>query len=551
MSKSTRRSRPALRALLNLYIETALPGGARCIGQRFHFREWRMTEGWVERRNPFTAHGYDRLTREHVLAHLEGLWHVAPRWPEDVDCIELDIDAKDAGARLTLENRLYEVMRALDVRPPRAAISWDPYEGNGIGIIWQSSKNGGLRYRIPFNDLHPAAELRERTIEALERAGLRVAPGLIEVFPDRQKPCRLPLGRNFHFMYDAYDFLPGLVFPGYDDRLIAGYKQRGARYVRDVPWSIRLWARMVAARRVPLEAVFGAPTLYSIPACATLDVKKNMGGGATKAPLLPVSSGVRRSPRPGYWAHIQELEQHGAPAGGRFEASKELVFAWKIGRGLPTPDVLTRLQDWLDNAPHASKDLTGPRRAAVGASMLKAAKDRLARLDVEVQAGKYQPGGGRKANAGSTTGPTSIPLLSLCKEWHTPGQKKKRKGWRDDLLATLNPADRAVIALEPDKRTRGALGVLLASLRKVQAAKPNATTVAVPRGVLKTIMGEGTRKFVNAFGELVSPYKFLVERAQAFGILGRVVQGASRARRQANVFGLPTRNLVLPAKHRK
>jgi hypothetical protein len=544
-------------SLLNLYIETALPGGSRCLGQRFHAREWWMRNGWIERPNPFTTHRCERLTREHVRDHLAGRRLIAPRWPADVDCIEIDIDAKDEAARLTLEERLYGVMGALDARSTSAQLEWrrDPYEGRGIGIIWQSSRGGGLRYRIPLNDLHPAVELRERTLEALERAGLTVTPGRIEIFPDGQRPCRLPLGSGFHFMDDAFDFLPGFVFAGYGDRVVAGCKRRGARLVRDVPWSVRLWARMVAARRLPLELVFGRPRVFSVPPCATLDVKKDRGvpvapsaehatSCAVNTQVVAASSGPNRGGRRGYWAVIRELEESGAPAEGRFEAMKALTFAWRIGVGLPSPAVLSRLRDWLDTAPHASKDLTSHGREKVKTSMLKSAESRLAQLDADIRNGKYRPGAGRAASASVGAAAHSpgmpVPTLSLRKERNTPEPKR----WRLALVALLDEADRAAVTSEPDERTRRALSVLLASLRKLQAAHPTATTVAIPRGVLRTIMGGGSRRFQNAVGEHVTPYKFLVERAQALGILGPLKRPPSREAHRASIFGLPAVTLV-------
>jgi len=102
-------------SLLDMFIATALPGGVRGLGQRFHYRDLRwMRDGFIETPNPLTGRPWT-LTREHVRAHLEGRLLVAPRCPELVDFIEVDLDAKDP-ARVTLGVRAKLAISALEAR---------------------------------------------------------------------------------------------------------------------------------------------------------------------------------------------------------------------------------------------------------------------------------------------------------------------------------------------------------------------------------------------------------------------------------------------------
>ena len=68
---------------------------------------------------------------------------------------------------------------------------------------------------------------------------------------------------------------------------------------------------------------------------------------------------------------------------------------------------------------------------------------------------------------------------------------------------------------------------------------PSIASIAIHVGVLKTIMGGGTRKWKLRNGKKAAPYRVLLEEAQRMGILGEVIGAPSITAHIATVYRLP------------
>lgn len=442
-----------------------------------------------------------------ILAmHLAGVVVVATPFAGDVDYIEIDLDAKDASAARTLHQR--------------AQLVSDIFRRNGAptGVMWGTSTNGGLRYRIPFDRPHDAAELRERTLALLHRAGVREQDGLVEVYPHGGRTARLPLGRGSSLCSESGHLLR-LQNGGY-----AGLKivERSTR--RDVREMVRVWTERVESRRTTLATIFGAgqtislPSQVSIPtavaACTSQYEKKKLGTGASRD-------------RTGWAERMADLYANGAPLGGRFKAAGDVLFDLCVAKALSGEEALAEYAKWL-HGPHDSRDLTGPNRERVIQQMLREARTELARLKQKVAAGALTPG------AKSPRSASTVPLLSTRKERNTFG-----RGWRNALLRRVPSDLYPALAAVTDHRLRDGLAVLAALVAQCRAENPAAVSVAIPVIVLKTIIGGGARKWKLQSGQQAAPYRVLLEKAQGMGIVGAVVGPPSVAARTATVYHLP------------
>ena len=115
-------------------------------------------------------------------------WWLACRAPVNgiVDRIAFDIDCKSADG-IAARNETYDALREL--------FGW-----SRVPLVYRTPSMWGLRvvYRIP---LMPLAKLVTSVSSGLvadvcRDAGLGVKPGQLEIFPQRSKVDRLPLGRN-------------------------------------------------------------------------------------------------------------------------------------------------------------------------------------------------------------------------------------------------------------------------------------------------------------------------------------------------------------------
>ncbi len=412
-------------------------------------------------------------------------------------------------------------------RPGRAVLVDDFGRHRVAVVLLRSSYSGGLRYRLPLDRLHDRQEVRDCVLSVLAREGIEVRDGEVEVWPNGNRSARLPLGVQ-SCLIDPEDLEPQ-VDCGSDSAEFLGLRRRGGKLVRDVPALVRAWAGLVETKRLPLDAIVGTTPLV-IPVSHSLREKKKReeGDDAARAtspedgenPSDEASSSGGSSP----WANrIAELERNGAPRHGRFAALRDLVFHWRVTLDLPSPEVIRRLKRWLNHAPHSSRDLTGPNAAQHRAQALGEAKGRLRSLDRQTAVGKLRP---------HKPSPTAVPLLST-----KPVREQHGTRWRAVLAAELCPEDRALVADEPDPWLQGCLAVLLALVRRIERDHPDATTIAVPSTVLKTIAGG--RRRCDGTGSLRCGYVVLRERAVALGILGAVAAKHSKKRGIATVRELP------------
>jgi hypothetical protein len=518
--KRTPPARKLTDALVRVFIDTALPGGHRCLGQPFHYQECRRPGFWKP-----SAVG---LRLGHVRMHLEGKIIIAPVWPSLVDCFEIDLDAHDDDDRETLLARLDAVIRLFEVDVGREVNRFDRFHG-APGNIWRSSSGiyGGLRYRMMLDRLHDRDELAARVASVVKAAKI---PGPLEVMPRGHMHTRAPCGAGSMLVDENKEPLT----EGDPESAGLGNQLRAWRRIRDSAAMVRGWALLAEARRFPIDFILGTTTANAASASCPAPYVKNTGGSRGAArPMGPTGPA-----RTAWGSHIADLELNGAPAGGRFDAIRDLTFHWAVTCGLSDIEVHDRMRVWLASAPHSSKDVTGPDGQRNQALALAGVPARLRRLGADLANGKLSAGTpakssrlGRRAHAGQ-----GVPLLSSCNERYTRGPK-----WRAHLLSSLAAADLALVAQEPDGRTRNALGVLLALLRATQQGSPTATRVAVPRQVLQTIMGGGARIFLDSKGLRLTPYRFLMERALHLGVLGARLSVGTKCTHEASIFALPAR----------
>ncbi len=104
------------------------------LDERYGIQSFKTNWEWQTFDRPHVS-----FSTEWMLAmHLAGVIVLATPFVGDVEYIEIDLDAKDANTARTLHARAQRISRIFE------------REKSPAGVMWGSSANGGLRYRITF-----------------------------------------------------------------------------------------------------------------------------------------------------------------------------------------------------------------------------------------------------------------------------------------------------------------------------------------------------------------------------------------------------------------
>lgn len=466
---------PLTKRHVELYVEHVLPGGASCLGRPWHYLRhgsW-VRAKWPKSLGDGTATLADLPLDDTVIRrHLTKSIPVAVVWPDLVDCVELDVDAGDDQLEV-LHEATWALGRERGVR----------------GLVFQSSTSGGLRYRVPLVGFHLAADLRERTVDALERYGLEVVPGVLEVWPARQ-PLRLPFGAGS----DLWNVSLSKPLTGKLDAARRLHRNPGA--------GIEEWAHLSVQRRVEVEKVLG-PRLVVVSgggsgsefpsrACSPLP--------SLAPPDAPKTHAAKKNPS--HWEKVEVVER-GARLGRRNSDAGFMVLHWYVVLGLDRGEVRRRYEAWLTTGAHTSRDLTGSGRERVIHRMLGDLDRELDRLDDGVRAGRWVRG------LGAAGGSSNLAL----KFQYDRLRDEHGKAWRAVAVAALTAADRALAADVADPKVRRAVEVTMGMLRLM---RPEGGTfdVSLNRRALGGIAGGRMRG-----GEL--PYRLLLREMADHGVVSR------------------------------
>lgn len=173
---------------------------------------------WAKRSAPRGTWFYQRskLTDDDIAGMLQGRHWLACRAPKGgvIDRVVLDLDGPGHGHPLADRDDRY--------RAVREALGWDR-----VPLVYQTPGKGlHLAYRLPLTPIHRVITGESSGIlaEALGGAGLPVAKGLIEIYPQERQVLRMPLGPNMPLL-DPDTLLPipgATIGDTYDEAQLRG-----------------------------------------------------------------------------------------------------------------------------------------------------------------------------------------------------------------------------------------------------------------------------------------------------------------------------------------
>lgn len=208
--------------------------------------------------------------------HVRGRYAVAPQAPSWTAWVAFDLDAHVAAEMLADGSDevipVAAVRRALAKRDAALAEIWRAFAlGPGREPVLFETPGQGLHLYLPITrgaaspteHTRPAGWLVEWVADRLQRAGVRLQPGRIELYPSG-RPLRAPCGARMTLLRatrpeDADDLGLEPVVGTTTLRRVAGIDGAGLERVRK-PWAMAAatLAQWAAARR-PLEAWLGEP----------------------------------------------------------------------------------------------------------------------------------------------------------------------------------------------------------------------------------------------------------------------------------------------------
>lgn len=214
-----------------------------------------------------------------LAAMLRGDLWIACRAPLDgwIEWISLDLDCRHGATLHDREEDYHAVRRVM---------------GEGRVPLVFATPGGGLRmlYRIPRTRIEEVITGQKTGIvaDALRGAGLHVAPGSLEIFPQRTQADRLPLGRRMPIL-DAETLEPlahARIGEEFDAEMTEGALRELER------WYDRPYNDLVAHLRAPEVPKIGPVQLVRAGALRTT----NENAGRVRQPLLAPSLQAGRSP---------------------------------------------------------------------------------------------------------------------------------------------------------------------------------------------------------------------------------------------------------------
>jgi hypothetical protein len=209
----------------------------------------------------------------------------------------IDLDAHTSKTKATLFTRLAQVRAALNDAPC---------------VLMQSPR--GLHVYYFLKVAVDAAKLRRSVVAALERGGVKVAPGLVEVFPNGGQLLRLPLGRRSHQLHDR-------------TLKVLAVKEGCKRVRRDWGLALRLFLKLVDRRRVELAQLVGRELAET--ALAGVGVQQEGWSPNSHNTTHRPATSTNLTTRQDYQSRVAQALP-GAALGQRYEQSRLLLFHWYI-----------------------------------------------------------------------------------------------------------------------------------------------------------------------------------------------------------------------------
>jgi hypothetical protein len=478
---------------LLLYVEHCVPGGLNTLGEPFHRKRghgWPRVRRW-QLVDPEWLDGISQMLVDvplywwHVRSHLLGRMHVGTPWPDLVDRIEFDLDAKTAE-RSTIRSLVDREMRIREML------------GGTPGLRWRSGPSAGWRVTYFLTEADP--DLRRRLREHVDRWGLKLCDGVIECWPLKATSNRLPLGGGSDLIDQYGDPLTGRL--EYVERADRSYWALR----RDVPGSIRGWVEQMVAHTYALDDL-----LRPVPTRAGGRIRDTQEVCAPTPPSQPrLRAGALVLP---------SLE-----AGQRDDLFGRVV-ASLYARGYPDADIVQVVDDWLARDDHTSRDLTGPQGPTVRSAMLASLPGKLARLRQRTAAGQFQLGGRSPPRSITSLGisyapPTLGHVVGSC----TGDDPAK---WKQAALALCPAVYRARVAVIEDVALRRQLlrfGAVLAQ-------------TLVEHGTELVIVVEDLRRYI--VGSHKRSHRDVLEAAQHLGMLGPVQRLHNRRLHRSATYRIP------------
>ncbi len=356
----------------------------------------------------------DRRLNPFVLRqHLAGKYDVAWQAPSWTSLVVLDIDRPelDSAERGDPEREL----QADSARDQVLAAVWDAFgfdrdkqpvilrsPGDGYHVYLPLERGGDATERT-----WPAAWAREHIEHHLNRHGVALHPGRLELFPSGIR-LRAPCGAGSAVLVPTRpDFsddlgleLHGARWRRFRDRATGAETHR---LIRDVEALVARFCDDLEAARRPLEAWLGrdrhcwhavwGPWGRNDPAAAENpagsaranalsrhkeEVPKRTGPLPSSAPIDPIPS---LAPSGGWLLYgaafrgrVEDLAAHGlSSAGQRHDAALKLTWYWGKCRGLDRSTTLARVREWLTGFEHVSATRDRSRHAFVRDTMREVA----------------------------------------------------------------------------------------------------------------------------------------------------------------------------------
>jgi hypothetical protein len=469
----------------------------------------------------FCAKG--RVSPVRLRKHAAGKESLAVTWGPWARVRVIDADAHGKASPLDALPTLWDAIRALHLgRGTYVGPLVDgeiPADVVLDGVIVTSPR--GLHYieiTLCPSDDDTQADDKARVTFALRDQCVPVRYGELEVLPSSNGQSRLPLGHGCEFVYPllgkidletgvavlrglrpvsrTFDALgpcpqPTAAEVAPNDLVGVGANQCEAANVHESRASLA-WKRFAKARHGKMPASDLGDTLYE-------------GRGYLN----------RSTKRSAFVEQMKQVLANGADVRQRNSQFWNLCILLRLTWGLSRADAEKRIAEWIDNAPHTSRDLRDRTKRRAAHRLLR---KHLNTIDAGLVSGRFYQHGFRKLG-----GPISEPLL-LVPETNEEVAELERIG--DEYLCGTSFLSEAPAWAQ--RGFRQAIGGILKWSRDGR--------IVIPGRTLQVYARTKQTKRCPFTGKMVPAYKVLRTLVERAGVIGGVVAEASREKRLAAVY---------------